>query len=482
MSEARKNRIITLDIADMNNLGYGIGRHGGIVVFVRGAVPGDLIECRIIKINKNYLVGRVEKLISPSPHRVSLSFCEAPESCGGCVYRNIEYDYELELKRNFVLRAFRQAGLGDVKIGTVRSTGVTLGYRNKAQFPVGRRADGSLYTGFYAAGTHRIAGDGRHNCSLHPAVFSDIARDICAAASEYGVTAYDEDSGRGLLRHIYLRRGDISREIMVCIVICGDDYPGIHRLARELTEKYPDITGVLLNKNKKKTNVVLGDEYVTVLGRDYIEDTLCGLRFRITPDSFYQVNHNGAELLYSIARQKAAGDDSMINEKPRNTFVDTPPKQGRGVLLDLYCGTGTIGLSMARDFDEVIGVEIVPSAVECALDNAMQNAILNASFYCGDASDAAGFLGTAERERGGMIEASTVILDPPRKGSTPELIKYISKRGIERVVYVSCAPDTLARDCALFRELGYLIGEVTPVDMFPRTGHVETVVLITRNM
>ncbi len=461
MPELKKNDIITLDITDMNNLGSGVGRHGGVVVFVRGAVAGDIIECRIIKVNKSYCIGKCERIITPSPFRVREKYCGAPESCGGCVYRNITYARELELKRDYVVGVFRHAGLPEVNVGEVLSTGASSFYRNKAQYPVGEKADGSLYAGFYAAGTHRIAGG--TDCPLQPPVFSAIAREICDFGTRNKVSAYDETTGKGLLRHIYLRIAEATGEILVCLVINGDAFPGCGELAETLMHKFPGIMGVLLNINKKSTNVVLGERFVTVAGRDYIEDILCGLRFRVAPDSFYQVNRSGAELLYGVAKAKATGSG----------------RRG-GTLLDLYCGAGTIGLSLANAFDEVIGIEIVPSAVECANINAKINGILNASFYCGDASDAEGLLGNAEKERGRKIEADTVILDPPRKGSTPELIKYIAARGIGRVIYVSCGPDTLARDCALFKSLGYSIGEVTPVDMFPRTGHVETVVLMSR--
>ncbi len=463
MCELRKNDIIPLEITDMNNLGYGIGRYSGVVVFVRGAVTGDVIECRIIKVNKSYCVGRCEKIITRSPHRANRDFCRAPAGCGGCVYRNITYEYELELKRDFVASCFRRAGLPEVRVEEVRPAGSITGYRNKAQYPVGATPDGRLFAGFYATGTHRIAG--RADCPLQPAVFADIADRICSFGTKHRITAYDETTGKGILRHIYLRLAEATGEIMVCLVINQDFFPGAEELAAGLLAEFPGIVGVLLNINKERTNVVLGEKFVTVAGRDYIEDILCGLRFRIAPDSFYQVNHAGAELLYTIAREKVTGAKGY----------------NRGTLLDLYCGAGTIGLVMADDFDEVIGIEIVPSAVGCARLNAKLNGIENASFYCGDAADAGGLLGAAERELGRKIEGDmTAILDPPRKGVAPRLIEYLAGRGIGRVVYVSCAPDTLARDCALFARLGYQIGEVTPVDMFPRTGHVETVVLMSK--
>ena len=248
---------------------------------------------------------------------------------------------------------------------------------------------------------------------------------------------------------------------MVCLVVNGDSLPCADQLCSALTAKFPQIHGILLNVNKKNTNVVLGEKFVTLWGEGVIEDILCGLRIKIAPAAFYQVNRRGAELLYSLAAERAG-----VNEQ--------------GTLLDLYCGAGTIGLSMAHNFGRVVGIEIVPSAVECAKENAANNGVENTYFSCGDASDAGGLLARAERELGERIDADVVILDPPRKGTTPELIEYISGRDIKKVVYVSCDPVTLARDCALLRQHGYEIGNVTPVDMFPRCGHVETVVLLSR--
>lgn len=452
-----RGKEISLGITDINNLGCGVGRFGGVVVFVRGAVTGDMIKCKIIKENKSYLVGKLTEIVSPSPHRITEGVCTAPESCGGCVYRHIDYAYELELKRGMVREAFRRAGLADVAVGEVRSTGKITGYRNKAQYPVARTPDGGLCAGLYASRSHRLAGSA--DCSLQPDIFADIAVGVCRLAAERGVTAYDETTGRGLLRHIYLRRADKTGQITVCPVINGDTLPGQDGFALALRAEFPEITGVLLNINKENTNVVLGERFVTLSGCDYIEDELCGLRFRIKPDAFYQVNRDGAELLYSIAARLAGSG---------------------GDLLDLFCGAGTIGLTMADRFERVIGIEIVRSAVECARENAALNNIGNAYFVCGDAGETCDLLGAAERELGGRITPGTVILDPPRRGCTPELVEYIAGRGLRRVVYVSCDCVTLARDCALFARLGYSVGEVTPVDMFPRTGHVESAVALEK--
>ena len=461
----KKNETFTLRIEEINNLGCGVGHlpdpsgGRGQVVFVRDAVTGDLIEARAIKVNKTYVVARIERMIEPSPLRCE-DDCRA-KGCGGCVYRHVGYEHELELKRDYVKNAFRKVGLEAVEVAPVRTTGELVGYRNKAQYPVCGGKNG-MEAGFFATGTHRIVP--ADSCRLQPPSFAAITRLICDFCNRHGISAYDEESGRGLLRHIYLRVGAKTGEVMVCLVVNGRSLPHERELAEELTRQHPEVVSVMLNVNEKSTNVVLGETYRTVWGRDWIEDELCGLRFRISAGAFYQVNRNACELLYGIAKEKAE-------------------LTGRETLLDLYCGIGTIGLSMADRAAEVIGIEIVDEAVKRAAENAARNGITHASFYCGDASDAKKLLSTAEAARGNLDPANTVVIfDPPRKGSTPELISYIAERRFPRVVYVSCNPDTLARDCVIFKELGYEIGEVTPVDMFPRTGHVESVVCLKRQI
>ena len=458
----QKNDIIkSLAIEEINNLGCGVGHLAdangkrGQVVFVQDAVTGDLLDARVIKVTKNYLVARIESMITPSPWRCEAD-CKA-KGCGGCVYRHLSYEHELEMKREYVKNSFRKAGLHDVEVAPVAHTGELTGYRNKAQYPV-RNGKNGAEVGFFATGTHRLVP--ASDCKLQPAVFAEITAYICDFINRNHIKAYDEESGKGLLRHIYLREGGKTGEIMVCLVVNGKSLPREAELCRGLEEKFKQIKSILLNTNTKSTNVVLGNEYRLLSGRAWIEDELCGLKFRISAGSFYQVNRNACELLYGIAKEKTelTGDE---------------------ILLDLYCGIGTIGLSMADKAREIVGIEIVEEAVERAAENAERNGVENAYFYCGDASDAEKLLENAENAHG-KIENATVILDPPRKGSTPELISYLAKRNFNRVVYVSCNPDTLARDCVVFRELGYEIGEVTPVDMFPRTGHVESVVSLTR--
>ena len=453
----RKNEEITLRVTDLNNRGYGVGHlesagtpDDGITVFVGGAVTGDLVRAKVIKVAKEYLVARTEAVIEPSPHRVEDS-CPA-SGCGGCVSRSITYAHELERKRDYVKAAFCKAGLPDIAVEEVRSTGKISRYRNKAEYPVCRDQNGKIRAGFYAAATHRVVPIA--DCDLQPEVFGKIVQFLCDFCNAHGVSVYDEKTGNGLLRHFYLRTAQ-SGEIMVCLVVNGKKLPGEETLFGELQKRFPQVVSLYLNENKENTNVILGKDYRLLGGEPYLCDTLCGLQFHISPGAFYQVNHDACELLYGIAKEKAG-------------------LTGRELLLDLYCGIGTIGLSMADCAKEVRGVEVVEEAVDCANENARANGIANASFTVGDAGDPAGPLGKIDPEK------TVVVIDPPRKGTTPELIRAIAGAKVGKVVYVSCNPDTLARDCAIFRQVGYEIGTVTPVDLFPRTGHVESVVEIKR--
>ena len=451
----RKDEIIELEITDLNNLGCGVGRHEGLVVFVKGAAPLDVLRAKVIKVNKQYAVARIDRILTPSPYRTDSDPCEAPLACGGCVYRHITYERELEIKTDAVRSAFRRMGLSEVEIAPAVSTGKVYGYRNKAQYPVTVTGDG-LRAGFYAVKSHTVIP--LSNCSIADSEFAPIVKFICDFGNSACWSAYDEKSGQGLLRHIYLRRGGKTGEVLVCLVINGSELPEEQAFAAELSEKFPATVGVMLNINKKNTNLILGKEYRLLCGKGYIEDELCGLRFKVSPESFYQVNRDGAELLYGIAREKTA-------------------LRGDEVLMDLYCGTGTIGLSMAREAKELRGIEIVEGAVACARENAEANGIKNAEFICGNAGDGEVIL----RACGGR-RPDAVIIDPPRKGSTKELIGTLADLGVPKITYVSCDPDTLARDCVWFKEFGYSIGKVQPVDMFPRTGHVESVVCLKRQI
>ena len=456
----QKNDTVTLRIEEINNLGSGVGHlPDGRVVFVRGTATGDELTAKVIKVASSYLVGRPMEYTVLSPYRTEPN-CAAYPACGGCVYRHITYEHELEIKKSYVKAAFCKAGLPEVSVADVRTTGEITGYRNKAQYPVGNGESG-IIAGFYADHTHRILPTA--HCALQPPVFSAIVRDVCDFCDRHGIRAYDESDGTGLLRHIYLREGRVSGEVLLCLVICGEAFPHADALCAELTAAHPSLVGILLNHNLKNTNVVLGERYTLLHGKDTLRDTLCSRSFDISPASFYQVNHDAAELLYGIARERAA-------------------LTGKETLLDLYCGIGTIGLSMADGCARLIGIEIVPEAVENAKKNAQQNGADNALFFRGDVGDdgdVSGLLAEAEAALG-SLDVDVAIIDPPRKGTTPALIALLAERQINRVVYVSCDVDTLARDCAIFRRHGYEIGEVTPVDLFPRTGHVESLVCLQR--
>ena len=453
----KKNDVIELDVNSITNLGFGVGRYDGLVVFVAGAVAGDVAKVKIIKITSSYAVGRVEKFIKNSEIR-DTSRCNI-SGCQSCAYKQISYEYEKEIKEADVKEAFIKAGLGDVKIEKLVASPLCSEYRNKAQYTIAQDKNGRYIVGFYAPKSHRVT-EASH-CPLAPCVFGDILDTLVSFFEKHSVSVYSEKYNKGLLRHIYLRRGEVSGEILLTLVINGDTLPHSDELVKIIKDSYPDVVGILLNVNKKNTNVILGDKYVTLYGRDYIYDILCGVKLKITAPSFYQVNHGAAELLYKKARELAMP-----------TKDDT--------LLDLYCGAGSIGLSMAKEAGELIGIEIVKSAVDCARENAKTNEIDNAKFYTGDATDCEKLLDNAERTLGRSIRPTVIILDPPRAGCDEKLIRYTSALSPKRIVYISCNPTTLARDCALFRKLGYLCGTVTPFDLFPLTGHVESVVCLTR--
>ena len=455
----KKNDIYTLEISGMTNLGFGVARVDGRVIFVQGAVAGDEVEVRIIKVNSSYAVARVERLIKPSEIRTD-DRCTI-RACSSCAYKHIGYMHECEIKAHDVKEAFVKAGLPEVKIAPLVPSPSLSGYRNKAQYPISMTKDGEYAVGFFAPKSHRVC-EARH-CPLAPRVFAEIIDTLCAFFKKHSLSVYDEESGKGLLRHIYLRRGEVTGEVLLTLVIAEGALPYSDELVGIITEKFSDIVGILLNVNPDATNVILGEKFITLWGRDYIFDSLGGNMLKISAPSFYQVNHDAAELLYAKTGELAVPDEN-------------------DVLLDLYCGAGSIGLSMARRVCELIGIEIVDAAVICARENAEANGITNAKFYTGDAANTERMLENAETQLGRRIEPSIIILDPPRAGCDERLIKYVAELSPKRIVYISCNPTTLARDCKAFEGLGYEAGEVTPFDMFPSTGHVESVVCLTRRL
>lgn len=448
----KKNDNITLEITSLSSLGSGVGHFEKMAVFVDGAVTGDKIIAHIIKVKSSYAIGIIKKIIKPSKYRI-VSDCEVSDKCGGCSYRHISYAHELQVKKQAVEDALKRIGGLSVSVDEILSINDICHYRNKGQFPVGMTTDGRTLIGFYAKKSHRII-DCR-SCALQPKEFEGILKAVERWAAIAGISIYSEETKKGTLRHIYIRKAFATNEIMVCLVINGESVAKKDKLIKMLLETNENIVSVVLNKNKKATNVILGDECETIYGKDTIEDVLCGLRFKISPLSFYQVNPKGTEILYGKAKEFAA-------------------LTGEETILDLYCGAGTIGLSMADRAKTVIGVEVIKEAIENAKENAKLNGIENARFICDDASGAAKTL----FEEG--LCPNVVILDPPRKGCSKEVIETVAQMSPDRIVYVSCDCSTQARDCKLFAEYGYETVKATAVDMFPRTVHVETVCLLSR--
>ncbi|MBQ8908229.1 MAG: 23S rRNA (uracil(1939)-C(5))-methyltransferase RlmD [Clostridia bacterium] len=455
----KKNDVLIARIEGINNLGFGIAKVEGQVVFVSGAADGDEVEMRIILVRKSYAVARIERLLSPSPYRLSEPFCYA-SACGGCAYSAITYEREKTFKEESVRYAFIKAGLPDAEILPLLSTSVTRHYRNKAQFAVAPDKNGEVAIGFFAPKSHRLVS--AMDCPLQDKSFAPILRTLCDFCHRYHIKPYVEENHGGLLRHIYLR-ASTKGEVLLTLVLREKSLPHAEKLEALLREKHPEIVGCYLNINPEKTNVICSDDYRLLFGEPYLEDTLAGVRLSLSPASFYQVNHAAAELLYAEAKRLA-------------------DLQGNESLLDLYAGVGSIGLSMADKVGELVGVEIVPSAVECAKENAKRNGIENASFYCADAGSAEALFAAVKKEKGDAYRPDVVVLDPPRKGCAEELLDYLSHTVMpEKIVYISCNPDTLARDCAYLTKNGYILSPVTPVDLFPRTGHVESVVCLTRS-
>ena len=452
----KKNQMVRITIDDITDLGFGVGRLDGVVVFVSDTVPGDVIEAKIIKVNSSYLVARVEKYIEKSDRRVTGRCSEC--ACKSCAYKNISYADESKLKEEGVRRLFSTSSLAGISTAPITVSPSELRYRNKAQYPIAL-INGEYKVGFFAPKSHRVTPV--EDCPLTPEVFSDIVELLKKYFAEKSLSVYDETVGEGLLRHIYLRRGEVSGEILLTLVINGDRIPDSASLVELVTSSFPEVVGVLLNVNKENTNVVLGDRFITLYGRDYIYDTLAGVRLKITAPSFYQVNHGAAELLYAKAKELA------IPEK-------------NDTLIDLFCGAGSIGLSMADSVDELIGIEIVDSAVECAKENANSNGMSNALFFTGDATETERLLTNAERNLGRKISPDVIILDPPRAGCDERLVRFVSFLEPKRIVYISCNPKTLARDVVVFRQCGYDTDTVYPFDLFPMTGHVESVVCLKR--
>lgn len=447
----KKNDIITLEIVDISSEGSGIGRHEGMAVFVPLATVGDHVSARILKVKSKYAFAKIEEILIPSSHRIKID-CGVFARCGGCVFRHIDYLSESIQKQNRVTQTMQRIGKVDLSAMPIICNDNPNRYRNKAMYPISQ--DGEI--GFFSHHSHRVIPCG--DCLLHPKAFCTAGNIFTAFIKKYNISIYNEETHTGLVRHFYIRQGKQTDEIMICIVINGNDLPHKENLISDFSDVFGNsLKSVVLNINKNKTNVVLGEKNICIFGKEYIYDILCGVKVRISPHSFYQVNHDMAECLYKKAAQYAEPDGKNI--------------------LDLYCGAGTIGLSMAHRAKSIIGVEIVEPAVRDANINAQENDIHNARFICGDATSA------AEQLKKENITADVVVLDPPRKGCDEQLLKTVAQDfAPDRIVYVSCDVATLARDTAILENTGYKLVEYTPVDLFPRTAHVETVALFKKEV
>ena len=452
----QKNQILTLQIQRLSSDGSGVAHSpDGETVFVPGAAPGDEARVRIVKDCKRYAFGILEEVLTPSPDRVPVD-CPVAGPCGGCSLRHLDYAAELQAKQENVADAFARLGGLEVPVREILPSPEVDRYRNKVQFPVGLDKAGNPCIGFYAGRTHRIVPC--PDCKLQPGVLNEIGNALCAFFAQKGIRPYDEETGKGLVRHIFLRRGAHSGQIMVCLVCTKAQFPCAQELCSQLRQDFPAVATILLNVNPKNTNVILGSETHTLYGPGFIEDTLCGVPVRLGPLSFYQVNTLAAERLYGVAAD----------------YAQLTPQD---LLLDLYCGMGTIGLSMVDRCRELVGVEIVPEAIDSAKANAArmgETVAAKSRFFCADAGQA------ATRLAAEGLHPDVVMLDPPRKGCDEPTLSAVVRMAPRRIVYVSCNPATAARDAAWLEQNGYHTEQVQPVDLFPRTKHVECVIALSK--
>ena len=448
-----KNQIFEVTVENLSSDGNGVAHVEGQAIFVPGTAPGDVIACRIVKPMKSYAFGRMERLIVPGPGRIP-SDCPVCTPCGGCGLRHMSYEAECAAKTGFVQDAFTRLGHFDQQVLPVLPSPLSERYRNKVQLPVGLDGAGHPVTGFYAGRSHRIVPCS--DCKLQPEWMNRLADRACALMEEYSISPYDETTHTGLVRHLYMRQGWHSGQRLLCLVINGKSLPRESEFCRRLQQEF-NLTTVLVNRNTQRTNVILGQDTRTVLGPGVIEDTLAGVPLQMGVHEFYQVNTPAAEVLYAKARE----------------FAGLRPGD---FLLDLYCGMGTIGLSMKPDCDRLVGVEVVPQAVEEAAATAARLGLPagNAEFLCMDAGEA------ASRFAAQGQHPDVIVVDPPRKGCDAATRQAIVTMSPRTVVMVSCNAATAARDARALCDAGYHLEVIQPVDLFPRTRHVETVVLLSK--
>lgn len=450
--EFRKNDLVTLEIEDCGIDGEGIGKADGFTVFVKDAVIGDTVTAKIIKAKKNYGYGRLMEVLKPSPYRVEPK-CEFARQCGGCQLQALSYDQQLVFKTNKVKGHLeRIGGFTDIPMEPIIGMDELFHYRNKAQFPVGRNKEGKIVTGFYAGRTHNIIEN--RDCALGVAENKEVLDRVIAHMEKYGIEPYNEATGKGLVRHVLIRYGYFTKEVMVCLILNGNKIPKEEQLVKSLCE-IPGMTSITINVNKKHSNVILGEEIRLLWGQEYITDRIGDISYQISPLSFYQVNPMQTQKLYAKALE----------------YADL---HGEETVWDLYCGIGTISLFLAQKAKFVRGVEIVPAAIENAKENAKLNGLENTEFFVGKAEEVL----PREYKKNGVY-ADVIVVDPPRKGCDETLLETMIEMNPERIVYVSCDSATLARDLKYLCERGYELRKVCPVDQFGMTVHVETVVLLS---
>lgn len=451
----KKDDIIELTIEDLGIDGEGIGKADGMALFVKDAVVGDWIRAKIMKMKKNYGYARLLEVLEPSPVRCTPR-CEFARQCGGCQLQAMTYEAQLDFKAKKVWNHLtRIGGLTDLAVPEIIGMEDPWRYRNKAQFPFGTDKEGNVVTGFYAARSHNIIPC--TECWLGVEENREILEKILAHLKKFRIPAYDEKTGKGLLRHVLIRKGFTTGEVMVCLILNGKTMPKMEQLVESLRE-IPGMTSITINVNTKNTNVIMGTEMISVWGRDYITDYIGNIKYQISPLSFYQVNPVQTRKLYETALE----------------YADL---KGNETVWDLYCGIGTISLFLAQKAGKVYGVEIVPEAIADAKVNAKLNGITNAEFFVGKAEEV-----LPEKYKNEGIYADVIVVDPPRKGCDLAALETMVKMHPERIVYVSCDSATLARDVKWLGEHGYEVKKVKACDMFPGTVHVETVcLLILRN-
>jgi 23S rRNA (uracil1939-C5)-methyltransferase len=461
----QKNDLVTVAIEDIGVGGEGIGKVDGYTLFIKDAIIGDVVEAKIVKAKKNYGYARLMNIVTPSENRVEKPACPMARRCGGCQIQEMKYGAQLAFKEGKVRGNLERIGevpteLLDKVMQPIVGMEEPFHYRNKAQFPIGTDKEGHIITGFYAGRTHSIIPN--TDCALGVAVNQKILEIIMHFMENNHISAYDEEKHKGLVRHVLIRYGFKTDEIMVCLVINGEKLPHAEKLVDKLC-KIPGMTSITISVNKAKTNVIMGNEIKLLWGQTYITDYIGNVKYQISPLSFYQVNPVQTEKLYGLA-------------------LDYADLNGNETVWDLYCGIGTISLFLAQNAKQVYGVEIVPQAIDDARNNAKINDITNAEFYVGKAEEVLPeyYREYQESHGGETAHADVIVVDPPRKGCEESLLQTIVDMQPEKVVYVSCDSATLARDVKFLRENGYELKKITPVDQFPNTVHIETVVLLSK--